>query len=78
MPIWRREHELARVVVHYIGIIITAISTCALCGQLSHQQWLYQWGYTGTMALPTAFCLCLTGIALFLLSRGEDHAGRGN
>lgn len=76
MPVWRKEHELARVIVHYIGIIITSVSGSALCGQLGRRAYLYQWGYTGTMALPTALCLLLTGIGFFLVSRGEEpHAG---
>lgn len=71
MPIWRKEHELARVIVHYIGIVGVVISGTALCGQLSHNIALYQWGHTGAMSLPTATICCLFGIGFFLVSRGE-------
>lgn len=72
MPVWRKEHELARVVVHFIGIILTSVSGSALCGHLSRQAYLYQWGYTGAMALPTATCMLLAGVGFFLVSRGEE------
>jgi len=75
MPIWRKEHEVARVSVHFIGLIVTAISGAAFCGQIAHSPIMYQWGFYGTMSLPTALCLILTGVALFLLSRGEGHYG---
>jgi len=76
MPIWRKEHETSRVMVHLFGIVIFAIAATALCGQISGRPVLYSWGFTGTMSLPTAFCLCLAGIGFFLVSRGEAlHAG---
>lgn len=77
MPIWRKEHELARVVVHFIGMIIFAIGTTALSGWITGHPALYQWGLTGQMSLPTAFCLCLAGIGFFLVSRGEARHGGG-
>lgn len=76
MPIWRREHELARVFVHFIGMIITAIAITAILGRMSHHAVLTGWGDPVPMSVPTAFCLMLSGVGFFLVSRGEaTHAG---
>lgn len=77
MPIWRREHELARVVVHYIGIIICAVAITVITGRLSHVSALSGWGDPVPMSFPTAGCLVLAGIGFFLVSRGEAAHGDG-
>lgn len=71
MPIWRREHELARVTVHYIGMLGTVISVLAVLGQFTNRPTLYSWGRFGAMSLPTAAVLTAFGIAFYLVSRGE-------
>jgi len=77
-PVWRKEHEVARVVVHFIGMIVFSIGMSAVCGQLAGRPALYEWGFAGQMSLPTAVCLCLSGIGFFLVSRGEaGHADGG-
>lgn len=75
MPIWRKEHELARVVVHYIGISVTAVAVTSLCGIMSGHPVLYNWGSVGSMSLPTSFCFFLAGIGFYLVSRGEALHG---
>jgi len=75
MPIWRKEHELARLIVHFIGMIVFGVGLTAICGQLSGQAGLYQWGHVGSMAVPTGICAILSGIGFFLISRGEDSNG---
>jgi hypothetical protein len=78
MPVWRKEHEAARTVVHYIGIVSTVICLLALIGQIFHQPTLYTWGHYGAMSFPTA-CVCVAfGIGFFLVSRGEvSNVGGG-
>jgi hypothetical protein len=71
MPIWRKEHEKSRVIVHYIGLIVAAIAVTALCGQLARMPLFFEWGHTGSMSLPTAVSLLLCGIGFWLVSRGE-------
>lgn len=71
MPVWRKEHELTRVIVHHIGIVGSVICGTALCGQISDRPYLYQWGHSGSMSLPTAIVCLAYGIAMFMLSRGE-------
>lgn len=73
MPVWRKEHEPARVTVHFVGMVITAISGTSICGQISGRANFATWGAQGAMSLPTAVCLVLAGIGFFLLSRGEDR-----
>jgi len=71
MPVWRKEHELSRTVVHYIGIISTVTCSVSLLGQIFNRPMLYSWGRYGAMSLPTA-CVCMAfGIGFFLVSRGE-------
>lgn len=76
MPIWRKEHELARVIVHYVGVLGTVACIMALIGQLTSRPALYSWGHFGAMSLPTAVVCTAYGIAVYLVSRGEaTHAG---
>ena len=77
MPIWRKEHELARVVVHYIGMIICAIAVTALLGRLANHPYVSGWGDPVPMSFPTAVCLTLAGCGFFLVSRGEAAHGDG-
>lgn len=71
MPIWRREHELARVVIHYMGIVTTAISASTILGQVTNQPYLYAWGHYGAMSLPTGVVCTAFGVGFFMVSRGE-------
>lgn len=74
MPIWRKEHEKSRVLVHYIGLIVTAIAVTALCGQFAHVPLFFEWGHVGSMSLPTATSLLLCGVGFFIVSRGEESS----
>lgn len=76
MPVWRKEHELARVFVHYIGLLGAAISGMAVCGHITNRPELYQWNHSGIMALPTASVCFFYGVGMYLVSRREAiHAG---
>jgi polyferredoxin len=75
MPVWRKEHEFARVVVHFIGMIIFAIGLTAFSGHLSNNAPMISWGYVGAMAMPSAVVAMLSGVAFFLVSRGEASHG---
>lgn len=79
MPVWRREHELSRVMIHYMGIVTTAICVSAILGQVTNQPYLYAWGHYGAMSLPTATVCTSFGIGFFMVSRGEaphDNGGQ--
>ncbi len=71
MPIWHKNHQAARNVVHFIGMIVSATSLTAICGYAARKPAFYSWGSPGAMGLPTSVCLCAVGFALFLISRGE-------
>ncbi len=77
-PIWRKEHELARTITHWIGMGIFAIGLTAFLGHLSGQASWYSWGRIGAMAMPSSFTAMLSGIGFFLVSRGEAPHGDGN
>lgn len=77
MPIWRKEREPARVLVHWIGMIGFGIGLAAFCGQLSGQPIFYSWKHTGAMAFPTAMVTMIYGIGLFIVSRGESADSEG-
>lgn len=77
MPIWRKEHELARVIVHYIGLVLVAIAVTAMAGWFADKPVMYQWGRPVGMALPTSFAFILAGIGFFLVSRGEATHDKG-
>lgn len=71
MPIWRKEHELARVSVHWLGIIMCAISVALLCSTIGgERQFLERWFAVGILGT-------LSGVAFFLVSRGEAHHDDG-
>lgn len=77
MPIWRKEHELARVAVHFIGMIGFGIGLAAFCGQLSGQPVFYSWHHAGAMAFPTAMVTMFYGVGFFMVSRAEASDGEG-
>lgn len=75
MPTWRKEHEIARVSIHFFGMVTFVIAACALVGQYTHRPMMYGWGGSGQMSTPTAICMLLNGISWYLMSRGEARRG---
>lgn len=54
--------------LRFSGLILVAVALSSLLGQLRGLAWLYTWGGAVGMALPTACCFILVGVALFLLA----------
>jgi hypothetical protein len=59
--------------VQIAGVGVITVSSVALLGHALAVGSLYSWTGSGTaMALPTAFCFVMTGIALVLLGKDTE------
>lgn len=67
-----------RMTVVTLGSIVTALGGASFFAYLTFNEDAYIWTYMGGMAIHTAFCFLLTGIALFMLARqSQDTALKG-